>query len=227
MCASPQASRKPRTSSYSACQFPVSTCPRVMTMSISRAPSATLAFTSSMRVESGDSPAGNPVLTAATGMFDPASASTATGTSWWYTQTAPVVMCSSSTPSARSRSGRIGCIAFAQRRRTFSSRVVAGERRKIDERNRAEQPARLATGFLDGAAPRQRSRAPFDCAPVPAPLREHEIGESSGIPGLRAICSPGTSWRLSAGPGSAPASFSAAWRGAFIGIPMLVVRPLR
>ena len=83
MCASPQASRKARTSSYSACQFPVSTWARVMTMSISSAPAATEAWISAIRCSKGESPAGKPVETAATGMPEPSSASTAVSTKAW------------------------------------------------------------------------------------------------------------------------------------------------
>ncbi len=82
-CASPQASRKARTSSYSARHSPRSTCARVMTMSISAAPASTEARISSTRWRNGESPAGNPVDTAATGIPLPSSASTATGTSVW------------------------------------------------------------------------------------------------------------------------------------------------
>jgi len=80
MCESPHASRKRCTSSYIACQFPVRTWPRVMTMSISFAPAATDARISRTRSSSGLRPAGKPVLTAATGIPVPARASTAVGT---------------------------------------------------------------------------------------------------------------------------------------------------
>ncbi len=48
-----------------------------MTISISAAPSATEASISLMRSGNGDKPAGKPVETAATGMLEPRSASTA------------------------------------------------------------------------------------------------------------------------------------------------------
>ena len=83
MCASPHASRNMRTSSYNACQLPVRTLPRVMTMSISFAPAATEARISRTRSSIGDRPAGKPVDTAATGMPVPSSATTAVGTIAW------------------------------------------------------------------------------------------------------------------------------------------------
>ncbi len=54
-----------------------------MTMSISSAPAATDARISSRRCSSGESPAGKPVDTAATGMPEPSSASTAVATNRW------------------------------------------------------------------------------------------------------------------------------------------------
>ncbi len=52
-------------------------------MSISRAPAATDVSISRTRSSKGLRPAGNPVDTAATGMPEPRSASTAVGTSEW------------------------------------------------------------------------------------------------------------------------------------------------
>ena len=78
--AGPAAARNAFTSSYSAAQLPVRTWARVMTMSISCAPAATEASISAIRSGSGESPAGNPVDTAATGMPLPSSAWTAVST---------------------------------------------------------------------------------------------------------------------------------------------------
>src|SRR5436190_1021370 len=119
MCARPQASRNARTSAYSAGQSPVRTCARVITMSISCAPAATEACTSSRRCANGLSPAGKPVETAATGMPDPSSAATAVGTSAWYTHTAPTLMSRWATPRASIRSGRSGRRALAHSRKTL------------------------------------------------------------------------------------------------------------
>ncbi len=83
MWASPQASRKARTSSYRASHSPRSTRPRVMTMSISLAPSATEAWISARRSFMGLSPAGKPVDTAATGIPEPSRAFTAVATRPW------------------------------------------------------------------------------------------------------------------------------------------------
>ena len=80
MCALPQASRKLLTSSYSASQSPARAWARVMTTSISLAPAAAEALISSMRWGRGLSPAGKPVETAATGIPESCSASTARGT---------------------------------------------------------------------------------------------------------------------------------------------------
>src|SRR6266581_7509982 len=119
MCARPQASRNARTSAYKAGQSPVRTCARVMTMSISCAPAATEACTSSSRCAKGFRPAGNPVETAATGIPEPARAATAVGTRAWYTHTAPTLMSRWATPSDSTRSGRSGRRALAQSRSTF------------------------------------------------------------------------------------------------------------
>ena len=61
----------------------MSTWPRVITMSISSAPAATEARISAIRCSKGDNPAGKPVDTAATGIPDPFSASTAVSTNAW------------------------------------------------------------------------------------------------------------------------------------------------
>src|SRR5213078_2779413 len=119
MWASPQASRKARTSSYSASHAPASACARVITTSISCAPAATEALISSIRWGRGFNPAGNPVDTAATGIAESCKASTASGTKAWYMHTAPTVIPISVAPSAASRSGRTGLFALAHRRSTL------------------------------------------------------------------------------------------------------------
>ena len=80
ICAGPQACLKAETSSYSACHSPLKTCARVITMSISCAPTSTERWISSTRSARGDNPAGNPAETAATGTPDPSSAFTAVST---------------------------------------------------------------------------------------------------------------------------------------------------
>ncbi len=70
-CASPHASRNCCISSYSAVQSPRRTWALVMTMSISAAPSWTDAWISWSLWANGESPAGKPVLTAATGIPEP------------------------------------------------------------------------------------------------------------------------------------------------------------
>ncbi len=72
-----------------------------------------------MRNFSDDRPAGNPVETAATGIWLPDRASTAAGTISWYTQIAPVVIECMSNDFAKS--GRNGFRALAHRRLTRSS----------------------------------------------------------------------------------------------------------
>src|SRR5216117_872302 len=119
MWASPQASRKARTSSYSASHAPASACARVITTSISCATAATEALISSIRWGRGFNPAGNPVDTAATGIAESCKASTASGTKAWYTHTAPTVIPMSVAPRAASRSGRTGLFALAHRRSTL------------------------------------------------------------------------------------------------------------
>ena len=79
-CAPRAASRKAPTSSYRSPQRPRRTCSRVMTMSISEAPAATAVRISSSRSGKGVWPAGKPAATAATGIPDPARASTAVAT---------------------------------------------------------------------------------------------------------------------------------------------------
>ena len=79
-CASPHASRNAFTSRYSASQSPARACARVITTSISCAPASTDARISSSRCGKGLRPAGKPAETAATGIPEPARASTAVGT---------------------------------------------------------------------------------------------------------------------------------------------------
>ncbi len=80
ICAAPHASLNAATSSYRAFHSPLKTCARVITISISPAPASTLLRISATRVSSGDSPAGKPVDTAATGIPDPSNAFTAVST---------------------------------------------------------------------------------------------------------------------------------------------------
>src|SRR6266404_2825516 len=82
-CAGPQASLNATISSYSCCHFAPNTCARVITTSISCAPASTERRISAMRSSSGESPAGNPVETAATGIFVPSSARRAVSTNRW------------------------------------------------------------------------------------------------------------------------------------------------
>ena len=81
--AEPQAFLKSLTSSYKAFQFCVRTWRRDITMSISLAPAETLYSISAMRRGSGDSPAGKPVDTAATGIPVPLSFDTAVSIISW------------------------------------------------------------------------------------------------------------------------------------------------
>src|SRR6218665_39521 len=116
MCAAPQRARMAWISSYSACQFCLSTWARVMTMSISPAPSCTAQSISARRSRSGVRPEGNPAATEATGMPEPSSARTAAGTMLGYTQTAPTRGGAASRPRPATRSWRSGLRAFAHRR---------------------------------------------------------------------------------------------------------------
>ena len=76
-------------------------------------------------------------------------------------------------PSVRSRSGRIGMHRLRAQTADVACGVVAGKRREIDQRDRAQQPPRLPL-LLYGAAPRQRRGATLDRAAVD-PLREYEV----------------------------------------------------
>mmetsp|Transcript_18067 Transcript_18067/g.63936 ORF Transcript_18067/g.63936 Transcript_18067/m.63936 type:complete len:444 (-) Transcript_18067:75-1406(-) len=124
MCAGPHASRNASTSSYMARQSCFSARSREMTMSISRAPSATHCRISASLCSVLICPDGKPVATEATGMPVPSSARTASGTRAGYTHTAPQwilpTRASQSAPSSISRtSRRTGFRALAHMRCTL------------------------------------------------------------------------------------------------------------
>ena len=155
-----------------------------MTMSISRAPAATLARISSIRCCSGLRPAGKPAETAATGIVLPARASTAVGTSAWYTQTAPTRIPSSDTPRLRSRSSRSGRRAFAHSRRTLpgvsSPASVVRSMSVIARSNQAACHSFLTVRRVGMVAARRSTALRFTWICRIA-------SRSNGIPGLRSL----------------------------------------
>src|SRR5256885_16594522 len=182
MCARPQASRNARTSAYNAGRSPVRTCARVMTMSISCAPAATEACTSSSRCANGFRPAGNPVETAATGIPEPWRAATAVETRAWYTHTAPTLMSRWATPSASTRSGRSGRRALAQSRSTFpgvSSPCSVVRSMQVIARSSQAACHSFFTVRRVGIVAARRSTA------LRLTRRPRMTSRSSGTPGLR------------------------------------------
>src|SRR5205807_3850197 len=182
MCAAPHAARKARTSSYTASQSPASAWARVMTTSISSAPAATEALISSIRWGRGLSPAGNPVDTAATGMPEPWSAWTATGTKAWYRHTAPTLIPKSVAPSASSRSGRTGLFALAHSRTTLvgvsSPWSVVKSMQVMARSNQAACHSFLTVRRVGMVAARRSTALRLMC-------RARTRSRSRGMPGLR------------------------------------------
>src|SRR5437762_2893039 len=182
MCAAPHAARKARTSSYTASQSPASAWARVMTTSISSAPAATEALISSIRWGRGLSPAGNPVDTAATGMPEPWSAWTATGTKAWYRHTAPTLIPKSVAPSASSRSRRTGSFALAHSRSTLvgvsSPCRVVRSMHVIARSSQAACHSRLTVRRVGMVAARRSTALRFT-------RNARTRSRSRGVPGLR------------------------------------------
>jgi len=111
----------------------------------------------------------------------PRNASTASLTRLGYTQTAPTVIFSPSSPNLASISGRTAACLGAQ---AFDApgRIVARQRSQVNAGDGAQQPCGLP-GFFNGAPLGQRGRSALDRALVY--MRPAIQSRSSGVPGLR------------------------------------------
>jgi hypothetical protein len=142
----------------------------------------------------GESPAGKPVETAATGCPSPAAPSPPARSC--RDRRRPHRPSDPAAPSASSISARTGLARLGAEAAHAAGRVVARQRGQVDQRDRAGEPGGLI-GLLDRAPSRQGRRAAFDgraCWPAPArPSRGR-----AACPAFRASCSCG-SWSLCLG----------------------------